>query len=64
MKPSVIKYRCPQNHPCPAVPVCPVAAISQQGFNAPEISHDSCIECGKCLKACPTGAIQFTDNNN
>ena len=44
----LIKDNCPQNHPCPAVKVCPVGALSQTGFDAPVIDHDKCIKCGKC----------------
>lgn len=49
--------RCPQNHPCPAVRVCPVNALSQKGFSAPEPDNDKCVRCGKCVKFCPMKAI-------
>jgi Dissimilatory sulfite reductase (desulfoviridin), alpha and beta subunits len=49
--------RCPQNHPCPSVRVCPVGALSQKGFKAPEVDDDSCIKCGKCVRFCPMGAL-------
>ena len=26
--------RCPQNHPCPSVRVCPVEALKQSGYRA------------------------------
>ena len=48
--------RCPQNHPCPAVRVCPVGAIIQRGNGLPEIT-DKCIDCGKCISFCPMKAI-------
>ena len=32
---KVKAHRCPQNHPCPSVRVCPVGALSQEGFAAP-----------------------------
>lgn len=50
-------YRCPQNHPCPSVRVCPVAALSQQGYAAPEVDMAACIRCGKCVRFCPMGAL-------
>ena len=28
---TIDELRCPQNHRCPLIPVCPVGAISQQG---------------------------------
>lgn len=49
--------RCPQNHPCPSVKVCPIGALSQQGFNAPSVNMDQCIRCGKCVNFCPMQAL-------
>lgn len=49
--------RCPQNHPCPAVRVCPAGALSQKGFDAPEVDGDQCVRCGKCVKFCPMRAL-------
>lgn len=54
----VDKSRCPQNHPCPSIKVCPVGAIKQNGFNAPSIDEEKCIKCRKCAMYCPMGAIQ------
>lgn len=53
----VVKQRCPQNHPCPAVRLCPVGALKQTGFAAPVVDYDLCINCGKCARACPMGAL-------
>ncbi len=55
--PIVVKHRCPQNHPCPCVRICPVEALNQNGHNAPEIDRDRCIECGACTEFCPYQAI-------
>lgn len=50
---QVDEARCPKNHPCPAVRVCPVDAIIQDDiFSAPRIDHETCIECGACVSAC------------
>jgi ferredoxin len=49
---------CPQNHNCPITRVCPVGAISQDGYGLPVIDEAQCIECGKCLKYCPMQAVQ------
>ncbi len=56
---TVKKSRCPQNHPCPSVKVCPVGALSQKGFGAPVIDQSKCIKCGKCTKSCPLKALIF-----
>jgi ferredoxin len=53
----VNKNRCPQNHHCPAVKVCPVGAITQNRFDLPEIDQGKCIKCKKCIMFCPMGAI-------
>ena len=54
---SVLHSRCPQNHPCPSIGVCPVGALSQNGFSAPVIDESKCIDCGRCTNFCPMGAI-------
>ncbi|MEA4896300.1 MAG: 4Fe-4S binding protein [Oscillospiraceae bacterium] len=56
---TVKKSRCPQNHPCPSVRVCPVGALSQKGFAAPTVDKNKCIKCGKCTKSCPMAALVF-----
>lgn len=57
-KKLVVKLnRCPQNHPCPSVRVCPVNALSQIGVKAPDVDLDKCISCGKCVKFCPKKAL-------
>ena len=54
----VVKSLCPQNHPCPSVKVCPVDALIQNGYDAPTVDEEKCIECKKCVAYCPMGAIQ------
>lgn len=54
---NVIVSRCPKNHPCPSVRVCPVGALKQTGFDAPTIDRSKCINCGKCARFCPRGAL-------
>ncbi|MBN1500436.1 MAG: 4Fe-4S binding protein [Spirochaetes bacterium] len=49
---KVTASRCPQNHRCPIINICPVGAIKQEGFAAPEIDYDKCTGCGKCIKYC------------
>ena len=48
---NIIVENCPQNHKCPAVKVCPVGALSQEGF------QEKCISCGKCSDFCPKHAL-------
>lgn len=57
---NIAVENCPQNHKCPAVKVCPVGALSQNGFEAPQIDIDKCIGCGKCAKLCPKKALVLT----
>ncbi len=49
---------CPQNHACPAVRVCPVGALVQEGFQAPKV-EETCVGCGQCVAVCPKGALHF-----
>lgn len=57
---GVDQVRCPQNHPCPAVRVCPVGALKQTGYKAPDIDQEKCIACGKCVRYCPMRALSLT----
>jgi ferredoxin len=51
--------RCPQNHVCPVIRICPAGAISQStAFSAPVIDEDKCTECGLCTNYCGYRAIQ------
>jgi Fe-S-cluster-containing hydrogenase component 2 len=54
----VDKRRCPENHPCPSVRVCPVNALTQKGYAAPKADMKACVKCGKCVRYCPMGAIR------
>lgn len=56
---TVNKNRCPQNHLCPSVGVCPVGALTQNGFSAPVVDHEKCTKCGKCIRRCPMRALKF-----
>lgn len=60
---SVNEKRCPQNHPCPAVRVCPVSAIVQVGYAAPGVDAVVCIDCGKCIRYCPMGVFGFEEES-
>lgn len=57
MKLVVKTSRCPQNHSCPSIRVCPVGALSQNGCSAPVVDYDECIICGKCVRSCPKKAL-------
>jgi Fe-S-cluster-containing hydrogenase component 2 len=49
----VDESRCPKNHPCPSIGLCPVDAIIQDDiFSAPRIDQEKCIACGACTSAC------------
>ena len=55
---TVNKNKCPKNHKSHAVAVCPVKAISQDGFGLPVVDNEKCINCLKCIRFCPMGAIE------
>lgn len=54
---SVKSEKCPQNHPCPSVKVCPTGALSQSGLSAPSVAAELCTACGACARFCPMGAL-------
>jgi len=54
---TISPLACPQNHRCPITMICPVGAISQNGYGLPVIDEEKCIECGKCVKQCPMRAV-------
>ncbi len=57
---KVISEKCPQNHSCPAVKICPVSALIQEGFHAPTVDVSKCTKCGKCTRFCPMGALSLS----
>jgi Fe-S-cluster-containing hydrogenase component 2 len=54
---KVIELKCPQNHVCPSVKICPAEALKQEGHNAPTVDNEKCIDCGKCSDFCPKKAL-------
>jgi ferredoxin len=58
---KVDTMRCPQNHRCPAVSICPSKALSQQGLRAPDVDVNKCTECRECTFFCPRGAFVVVD---
>lgn len=54
---KVIKERCPQDHRCPAMRVCPNGALQQNNYEAPTVDETKCILCGQCVKTCPKKAL-------
>lgn len=55
---AVDKNRCPHNHVCPLIKICPQGAITQDGEGFPVIDYDLCIECGQCVASCPMKAMR------
>ncbi|MEI7749440.1 MAG: 4Fe-4S binding protein [Candidatus Moraniibacteriota bacterium] len=51
--------RCPQDHACPLIRICPAGAIGQNGFSAPTIDHEKCLACGRCVISCPYKCLSF-----
>ncbi len=55
----VLEDRCPQDHQCPSVKICPVGALTQDGFNAPVVNYTFCLNCKQCVDFCPMEALQM-----
>ncbi|MCL1830936.1 MAG: 4Fe-4S binding protein [Oscillospiraceae bacterium] len=59
MKITVDMQKCPQNHRCPAMDVCPTGAISQQDIHSlPKVDNTKCVLCEACIGFCPMGALE------
>jgi carbon-monoxide dehydrogenase iron sulfur subunit len=59
--PFNLPFVCKQCADAPCLPSCPVDAISQakDKMKTIVIDRDRCIGCGKCVGACPFGAMLF-----
>ena len=55
---KIDSIKCPQDHPCPLIKMCPVDAISQEGVGLPKIDNDKCIKCLVCVANCPLNAVE------
>ena len=54
--------KCPANHSCPAVRVCPIDALHQTSdHHAPEINYNLCVACGNCTRVCGMKALQLVE---
>ena len=56
-----VPLTCKQCADAPCLRSCPVSAISRlrNEMKTVVIDHESCIKCGKCVAACPFGAMLF-----
>ena len=54
-------WTCRQCSDAPCLPACPVGAISrtESANQILVVDRDTCIGCGRCISACPFGAILF-----
>ncbi len=43
------------------IDLCPVEAISQEGFSLPVVDADVCISCGTCVEHCGRQAMKLSD---
>lgn len=52
---------CKQCADAPCIRSCPVDAISRQQniSKVVSVNHEACIHCGRCVSACPFGAMLF-----
>lgn len=63
MRLVIYESKCPQDHPCSAVTVCPIGALRQEGFVAPTVDEKICTKCGKCAKRCPRGTLVLCEDS-
>ncbi len=55
---TVNPKKCPQDHACPMIPICPQKAISQIRVELPIVDLDKCVGCGVCIRHCPRDAFE------
>lgn len=55
----VNRARCPQNHRCPSIDICPAGALTQSGYSAPVADSEKCTGCGACVNFCPMRALSL-----
>ncbi|MFH1722637.1 MAG: 4Fe-4S binding protein [Candidatus Altiarchaeota archaeon] len=55
---TVDSYKCPQNHHCPMIPLCPQIAIGQECVGLPIVDKEKCTECLICVTNCPKEAFE------
>lgn len=58
---NLIKERCPNNHKCRVVKLCPAKALSQKEKEVPKIDKEKCISCQKCITLCPKNVFILED---
>ena len=58
--PAIINFKiCDNSSECSGIPICPTKAITyNKDKKTLEINESKCISCGKCVVACPVGAIK------
>jgi ferredoxin len=62
MRIIVNAQKCPQDHRCPSMAVCPKGAITQKDIHSlPVVDETKCITCGKCIRFCPKGAFELVE---
>ena len=57
---NVIVERCPQNHKCPSIKVCPVGAIDCN--DSRNVNLEKCIHCYACVKVCNFNGREVINN--
>jgi len=53
--------KCPKNHPCILLRLCPKKAITQDNKGLPKIDYHKCIECGTCVNNCSFGVFKKSE---
>ncbi|GAB1455618.1 hypothetical protein MASR2M48_09250 [Spirochaetota bacterium] len=56
MRPG-LPYKAIIKVPVPCEEACPVGAIHRDADGKHRIDKEACVECGKCVKECPFGAV-------
>ena len=57
---ELIATRCDRDGGCLSAASCPTACLTRRASGELSLDHGACIGCGRCVGACPCGAVAWS----